>query len=127
MARRTGALTWLTLRTAGTAPARTARASRRRAMAAAAAGESGTPTRPAGNATGALTARSTLTGSACTSRPGFSAEPSSTPPPGRSPCASTPAHGLESQTFDESTRENTERRLRLHVYPELGDRTLGQR
>src|SRR5215472_18163655 len=33
---------------------------------------------------------------------------------------------LESQTFDESTRENTERRLRLHVYPELGDRTLGQ-
>jgi integrase len=33
---------------------------------------------------------------------------------------------LDAQTFDESTRENTARRLRLHVYPVLGDRTLAQ-
>jgi integrase len=36
------------------------------------------------------------------------------------------ADWLKAQTFDEATRENTERRLRLHVYPVLGDRTLGQ-
>jgi hypothetical protein len=36
------------------------------------------------------------------------------------------AEWLKAQTFDEATRENTERRLRLHVYPVLGDRTLGQ-
>ncbi len=33
---------------------------------------------------------------------------------------------LRAQTFDEATRENTERRLRLHVYPALGDQSLGQ-
>jgi integrase len=31
---------------------------------------------------------------------------------------------LHAQTFDEATREATERRLRLHVYPELGDREI---
>jgi integrase len=36
------------------------------------------------------------------------------------------ADWLKAQTFDEATRENTERRLRLHVYPVLGNRTLGQ-
>src|SRR5919197_3588438 len=32
---------------------------------------------------------------------------------------------LAAQTFDESTREATESRLRVHVYPHLGDRGLG--
>lgn len=32
---------------------------------------------------------------------------------------------LAAQTFDESTREATESRLRVHVYPYLGDRGLG--
>jgi integrase len=32
---------------------------------------------------------------------------------------------LAAQTFDESTREATESRLRVHVYPYLGDRQLG--
>ena len=32
---------------------------------------------------------------------------------------------LAAQTFDESTREATESRLRVHVYPYLGDRRLG--
>jgi integrase len=32
---------------------------------------------------------------------------------------------LAAQTFDESTREATESRLRVHVYPHLGDRRLG--
>ena len=32
---------------------------------------------------------------------------------------------LAGQTFDESTREATESRLRVHVYPYLGDRQLG--
>jgi integrase len=32
---------------------------------------------------------------------------------------------LAGQTFDESTREATESRLRVHVYPYLGDRGLG--
>jgi integrase len=33
---------------------------------------------------------------------------------------------LQAQTFDEATRDNQERKLRLHVYPVLGDQTLGQ-
>jgi hypothetical protein len=33
---------------------------------------------------------------------------------------------LRAQTFDEATRDSQERRLRLHVYPALGDQTLGQ-
>lgn len=33
---------------------------------------------------------------------------------------------LASQTFGESTRETVERRLRLHVLPQLGDKTLAQ-
>ena len=33
---------------------------------------------------------------------------------------------LNSQTFDEATRDSQERRLRLHIYPVLGDQTLGQ-
>jgi integrase len=33
---------------------------------------------------------------------------------------------LRAQTFDEATRDSQERRLRLHVYPVLGDQTLGQ-
>jgi integrase len=33
---------------------------------------------------------------------------------------------LEGQTSDQATRDNAERRLRLHVYPVLGDKTLGQ-
>jgi hypothetical protein len=32
---------------------------------------------------------------------------------------------LAGQTFDESTREATESRLRVHVHPYLGDRGLG--
>jgi len=30
------------------------------------------------------------------------------------------------QTFDQATRDSQERRLRLHVYPALGDLTLSQ-
>jgi integrase len=33
---------------------------------------------------------------------------------------------LAAQTSDQATRDNAERRLRLHVYPVLGDKTLGQ-
>jgi integrase len=33
---------------------------------------------------------------------------------------------LAAQTFDEVTRERTESRLRLHVYPVLGDREMGE-
>ena len=33
---------------------------------------------------------------------------------------------LRAQTFDEATRDSQERRLRLHVYPALGDLTLSQ-
>ena len=33
---------------------------------------------------------------------------------------------LAAQTFDEATRDSQERRLRLHVYPVLGDQALGQ-
>lgn len=33
---------------------------------------------------------------------------------------------LRAQTFDEATRDSQGRRLRLHVYPALGDMTLGQ-
>lgn len=33
---------------------------------------------------------------------------------------------LRAQTFDEATRDSQERRLRLHVYPALGDLTVGQ-
>jgi integrase len=33
---------------------------------------------------------------------------------------------LRAQTFDEATRDSQERRLRLHVYPALGDQALGQ-
>ena len=33
---------------------------------------------------------------------------------------------LKAQTFDPATRDSQERRLRLHVYPELGEQTLGQ-
>lgn len=33
---------------------------------------------------------------------------------------------LASQTFGESTRESVERRMRLHIYPQLGPKTLAQ-
>ena len=33
---------------------------------------------------------------------------------------------LQAQTFDDATRDSQERRLRLHVYPVLGGKTLGQ-
>ena len=47
------------------------------------------------------------------------------PDAGRIPFRRYAVAWLAAQTFDESTREATETRLRVHIYPSLGSRALG--